>query len=66
MRFRRATGIETALFDSVTEESPRHKHKSSRETFIGAVRNRIFLGAAQKPDVPAGKERRFDSKKELD
>ena len=68
-RLRRATGIETALFDSVTEESPTHEHRPSRETFIGAAelseRNRIFLGAAQKPDAPVGKEPSFDSKKEL-
>jgi hypothetical protein len=68
-RLRRATGIETALFDSVTEESPPHEDGSSRETFIGAAefseRNRIFLGAAQEPDAPAGKTLSFDSKKEL-
>jgi len=68
-RLRRATGIETALFDSVTEESPPHEHRSSRETFIGAAefseRNRIFLGAAQEPDASTGKELSFDSKKEL-
>src|SRR5512136_3226734 len=31
-RLRRATGIETALFESVAEETPRHEHRPSRET----------------------------------
>ena len=50
-RLRRATGIETALFELVTEDSRKHEHRLSRENLGGAAdlaeRNRLFLGAVQ-------------------
>jgi hypothetical protein len=67
-RLRRSTGIETALFDSATEESPKFEQKPSRETVTGAdfsERNRVILRVAQKPDAPAGKELNFDPKKDI-
>ena len=49
-RLRRATGIETALFESVTGDSRKHEHRLSRENLGEAAdlaeRNRLFLGAA--------------------
>jgi hypothetical protein len=68
-RLRRATGMETALFDSVTEHSPMHDHRSLSETVFGAAdlseHNRLFLGAAPESDGPAAKELSFDSKKDI-
>ena len=57
-RLRRATGIETALFESVTEDSRKHEHRLSRENLGGAAdlaeRNRLFLGAVQESDAAEG------------
>jgi hypothetical protein len=67
-RLRRSTGIETALFDSVTERTRMHEHRPSRETFVRedlSERNRLFLGVAHEPDAPTGKELSFDSKKDI-
>src|SRR5450830_96941 len=36
-RLRRATGIETALFELMTEDSSRHEHRPSRENLGGAA-----------------------------
>ena len=68
-RLRRATGIETALFESVTEDSRKHEHRLSRETLGGAAdlaeRNRLFLGAVQESDAADGNELSSDSKKDI-
>jgi hypothetical protein len=68
-RLRRSTGIETALFDSVTEKTRKHEHQLSRAALSGAAdlskRNRLFLEAAQEPDAPAEKELSVDSRREL-
>jgi hypothetical protein len=51
VRLRRATGIETALFESVTDDSRRHERWLSRENLGGATdlaeRNRLLLRAVQ-------------------
>ena len=60
-RLRRATGIETALFESVTGDSRKHEHRLARgnlETADLTERNRLFLGAVQESDAgdePASK-----------
>jgi len=68
-RLRRATGIETALFESVTEDSRKHEHLLSRENPAGAAdlaeRNRLLLGAVQESDAAEGNELSFDSKKDI-
>jgi hypothetical protein len=68
-RLRRATGIETTLFNSVTEGTRMHEHRPSCEPFVGVAGlsepNRLFLGAAQEPDAPVGKERSVDSKEDI-
>jgi hypothetical protein len=49
-RLRRATGIETALFESMSEDSPQHEHRLSRENLGGSediASNRLFFGALQ-------------------
>jgi hypothetical protein len=49
-RLRRATGIETALFDSMTEETRIPENRPPREPFVGVAglskSNRLFLAAA--------------------
>src|ERR1035437_5180495 len=59
-RPRRATGIETALFESVTEDTSKHGHRPSRENLAGvadlAERDRLFLGAVQESDAAEGYE----------
>jgi len=65
-RLRRATSIETALFESVTEDSGKHEHRLSRENFEVAdltERHRLFLGAVQESN--AADEPSCDSKKEI-
>jgi hypothetical protein len=66
-RLRRATGIETALFESVTEDSRKHEHRLSRENLGGAAdlakRNRLFLGAVS--GAAEGNELNSDSKKDI-
>jgi hypothetical protein len=49
-RLRRATGIETALFESMSEDSPQHEYRLSRENLGGSediASNRLFFGALQ-------------------
>ena len=52
-RLRRATGIETALFESVTGDSRKHEHRLSRENLGGAAdlaeRKRLFLERYRNP-----------------
>jgi hypothetical protein len=68
-RLRRATGIETALFDSVTEHSHRHDHRSLSETVFGAVdlseHDRLLLGTAPELDGRAAEKSSFDSNKDI-
>ena len=68
-RLRRATGIETALFESVTEDSRKHEHRLSRENLGEAAdlaeRKRIFLGAVQESDAADGNELSSDSKTDI-
>jgi hypothetical protein len=67
-RLRRTTGIETALFESVTEDSRKHEHRLSHENLGGAAdlteRNRLLLGAIQDSDA-AVNELSSDSKKDI-
>ena len=68
-RLRRATGIETAFFESVTEGSRKHERRLSRENLGGiadlAERHRLFLGAAQESDAAEGNELSSDSKTDI-
>ncbi len=64
-RLRRATGIETALFESMIEDSHRHEYRRSRENLGEAadlVHNRLFLRAMQESDADEGNELSSDSK----
>ena len=68
-RLRRATGIETALFESVTEESSKHERRPSRESPGEAAdlaeRNRLFLGAVQESDAAEGYELSSEAKRDI-
>jgi predicted secreted protein len=68
-RLHRATGIETALFESVTEDSRKHKRQLSHENLGGAAdlaeRKRLFLGAVQESDAADGNELSSDSKPDI-
>jgi len=64
-RLRRATGIETALFESMAEDSHRHEHRRSRENLGKAAdpaHNRLFLRAMQESDAVEANELSSDSK----
>jgi hypothetical protein len=63
-RFRRATGIETALFESVSEEdSHKHEPRLARENLGAAERNRPLLRAV--PEPGAVETRSADSKRDI-
>jgi hypothetical protein len=68
-RLRRATGIETAIFESVTAEPGKLEHGHSRPTLVEAVdlsdRNQLHLVATRQSDAAAGKELSFDVKKDI-
>jgi len=68
-RLRRATGIETALFESVTVEPDNVEHGSSRPTLVEAAefsdRNQLHLLATRQSDAAAGNELSFDAKKDI-
>jgi hypothetical protein len=68
-RLRRATGIETALFESVTAEPGQLDHGSLRPTLIEAAdlsdRNQLHLVATQQSDAVAGSELDCDTKKDI-
>jgi hypothetical protein len=68
-RLRRATGIETALFESVTEDARKHKYQLARENLDEAAdlaeRNRLLLGALQESDAVVGNELSSDSKTDI-
>ena len=69
MRLRRATGIETALFEAVTEDSRKHEHRLSCENLGGAAdlseRNRLLLGVVRESDAAEGNALSSDSKKHI-
>jgi len=68
-RLRRATGIETALFESVTEQSGKVEQGHSRPTLVEAAnlsdQNQIHLVATQQSDAAAENESSFDAKKNI-
>jgi len=68
-RLRRATGIETALFDSVTTEASKLEHGHLRPTLVEAAdlsdRNQLHLVATRQPDVTAGNELSLDAKRDI-
>src|ERR1035437_829171 len=68
-RLRRATGIETALFESVTVEPGKVEHGSLRPTLIEAAnlsdRNQLRLVATRQSDAEVENEPRLDTKKDI-
>ena len=66
---RRATGIETALFESMTVEPNKSELNHSRLSLIGPAdvpeQNQTFLGATRQSDAAATKECSFDPKKDI-
>jgi hypothetical protein len=68
-RLRRATGIETALFESVTAEPGKVEPGSSRPTLVEAAdlsdQNQLHLVAARQSDAAVGNEPGFDVKKDI-
>jgi hypothetical protein len=68
-RLRRATGIETALFESVTAEPSKAETGSSRPTLVEAAdlsdRNQLHLIATRQSDAAAGNEFSLDAKKDI-
>jgi hypothetical protein len=68
-RLRRATGIETAIFESVTAEPGKLEHGSSRPAPIEAAdlsdRNQLHLVATRQSDAPPGNELNSDSKNDI-
>jgi len=63
-RLRRATGIETAIFESVTAEPGKVEHGHSRPTLVEAAQL-LHLVATRQSDAAAGKELSFDVKKDI-
>jgi hypothetical protein len=65
-RLRRATGIETALFESVTVKG---EAGSSRPTLVAEAdlsdRNQLYLIATRQSDAAEGNELGFDTKKDI-
>ena len=68
-RLRRATGIETALFESVTAEPGKVDHRSSCATLVEAAdrseRNQLHLLATRQSDAVAGNELSPHTKKDI-
>jgi hypothetical protein len=68
-RLRRATGIETALFESVTAEPGKVGQGSSRPTLVETIdlsdRNQLHLIATPRSDAAAGTELSLDTKNDL-
>ena len=68
-RLRRATGIESALFESVTTESDIFEHGHSRPTLVDAVdlsdRDQLHPVATRQSDAAARNELSFDAKKDI-
>src|SRR5450756_1211025 len=68
-RLRRATGIETALFESVTAEPGKVEPGSSRPTHVKTAdlwdRNQLHLVARRQTDAAAGNELGSESKNDI-
>ena len=68
-RLRRATGIETALFESVTADPGKLEHRSSGPILVEATdlsnQNELHLVATQQSDMAAANERYLDAKKDI-
>jgi hypothetical protein len=68
-RLRRATGIETALFESVTTEPSKLEDGCPRLTLVGGgslpEQNQLALRAAQQSDVAAANEPSLNTKKDI-
>jgi hypothetical protein len=68
-RLRRATGIETALFESVTAEPGKVEHGSCRPALVETAdlsnRNKLHLVATRQSDAAAGNELGSDSKHDI-
>jgi hypothetical protein len=68
-RLRRATGIETAIFESVTAEPGKVDHGHSRPTLVEAAdlsdRNQLHLVATRQSDVAAETALSFDAKRDI-
>ena len=68
-RLRRATGIETALFESVTAKSDKVEYGSSRPTLVAAAdhsdRNQLHLVATRQSDATAENELSFNTKSDI-
>ena len=68
-RLRRATGIETATFESVTAEPGKLEHGHSRPTLVEAAdlsdRNQLHLVATRQSDEAAETELSFDAKRDI-
>ena len=68
-RLRRATGIETAIFESAAAERGKCEHGSSRPTLVEAAdlsdRNQLHLVATRQPDTAAGNGLSFNAKMDI-
>ena len=65
-RLRRATGIETAIFESMTAETCKLEHGHLRPTLVEAADpNQLHLVATQQSDAMAGNELDCDTKKDI-
>src|SRR5262245_53740954 len=67
-RLRRATGIETALFESVTTDSRKHEHRLARKNLEAAhlmEHNRLLRGAVRESNAAGGNELKPDLKKDI-
>jgi hypothetical protein len=68
-RLRRATGIETALFESMTAESEKVEYGPSRPSLVEAAdrsdRNQLHLVATRQSDAAAGNELSFNTKSDI-
>ena len=68
-RLRRATGIETALFESVTAEVGKTEHDHARPNFVGCTgiseQNKLCLIAARQPEGEAENQSTLDAKKDI-
>jgi hypothetical protein len=68
-RLRRASGIETAIFESVITEASKLDHGHSRPTPVEAAelsdRNQLHLVATRQSDAAAGNELSLNAKKDI-
>jgi hypothetical protein len=68
-RLRRATGIETALFESVIAETDKLENGCPRLSLVGGTnipeRNQFGMGIARQSDAAAGNELSLDTKKNI-